>query len=69
MHKGRLFERFDGRYALPDGYYWTCGDYMEIWDSEDQVWIGGRVEYGRCYYFTDGDGIEIPLYDGMLVRC
>ena len=66
MHEGRLIKRSDGRYALDDGWYWTCGDYMELY--YDNEWLVGRVEYSTGYYFTDGDCIEIPLEFGMLVR-
>lgn len=69
MHEGRLNKRNDGRYGLTDGYYWTCGDYMELYEDEEGKWLKGRVEAdlsGR-YYFTDEDCI-IYLHNGLLVR-
>lgn len=67
MHEGRISMRSDGRYELADGWYWTCGDYMELYDHESGKWLKGRVEYSTDYYFTD-DNCLIYLYNGMLAR-
>lgn len=48
--------RTDGRFGLKDGYYWTCGDYIEIYDFEKSEWLCGRVEHdSKGYYFTNGE--------------
>lgn len=31
MKEGVLRKNQQGRYSLEDGYYWTCGDYMELY--------------------------------------
>ena len=69
MRVGHLRENSYGRYALEDGYYWTCGDSMEIYVDDEEIWLEGRVEAdssGR-YYFTDDDCV-IYLHNGLLVR-
>lgn len=42
MKEGILRKNQQGRYALEDGYYWTCGDYIELY--YDDEWLKGRVE-------------------------
>lgn len=68
MHEGTIFKNASGRYSLHDGYYWTCGDGMEL--LIDGHWISGRVEHGynSDYYFISTDGIKISLNEGMIAR-
>lgn len=65
MHQGNIYRNEQGRFALDDGYYWTCGDAMELF--YDNEWLKGRIEYSTDYYFTDDDCI-IYLANGMFAK-
>lgn len=67
MHQGTIYKNQQGRFTLDDGYYWTCGDAMELY--YDDEWLNGRVEADSRgeYYFTDDDCI-IYLQNGILAR-
>lgn len=67
MKEGVLRKNQQGRYSLEDGYYWTCGDYMELY--YDDEWLKGRVEADSRgeYYFTDED-CTVYLHNGLLAR-
>lgn len=60
-----------GKYfiAYDDGtesYPLSCGHGLEMWDSDEEEWIIGRVEYNKGYYFV---GRNKPyLFNGMRVR-
>ncbi len=75
--QGKLYKQDDGRYAINDSNYFTCGSPIEmfLYDSwqDEKVWCEGRVE-GRfengesIYYFLNKDGDNKDLEEGDLVR-
>lgn len=74
---GRLYKQNDGRYAIDQENYFTCGSALEmlLYDSweEKEVWCAGRVESkytdnGQVYYFLNKDGDNKDLEEGDLVR-
>ncbi|SHH36719.1 DUF5348 domain-containing protein [Clostridium grantii] len=62
-HEGKLKHNSQGRYALEDNYYFTSGEPIEIFDTDDNTWLQGIIEYShkyQDYYFcNDEDGIYI----------
>ncbi|NMB64038.1 MAG: DUF5348 domain-containing protein [Spirochaetes bacterium] len=66
LKEGYLFLNDGKRFAI-DGYYWTCGDSIEIYD--DGEWLKGRIEANNDgqYYATDGLWV-IYLKEGLKVR-
>lgn len=67
MKQGRLIKNTLGRFALEDGYYWTCGDSIEL--NIDGHWMKGRIEadINGNYYFTNGRE-DIYPNEGWMAR-
>lgn len=55
------------------GWFFSCGDYLEVWDDEEKEWYPGRVEHTtregtKGYYFHNSDLGHPFLYTGMKAR-
>ena len=69
MKQGKIYKNSQGRYQLEgDTYYWTCGDYMELYDEEQGEWLTGRVEHGEFDYYWTNDVDTMSLHNGMIAR-
>ena len=50
MVKGRLFTNEQGRYQIKGtSYYFTSGDYIELFDEDTLEWLVGRIEHDYNY--------------------
>lgn len=50
MVRGRLFTNEQGRYQIKDtSYYFTSGDYIELFDEDTLEWLVGRIEHNYNY--------------------
>lgn len=69
-HFGILKHNSEGRYSFDDGYYFTSGDFIEIF--YDGEWLKGRIEYSyklNDYYFLiEEEGIYINKLRGIRAR-
>ena len=75
--QGKIYKQSDGRFAIDEDNYFTCGYPLEmfVYDSFEceKVWCEGRIE-GRfenresIYYFLNKDGDNKDLEEGDLVR-
>ena len=75
MKIGYLKLRIDGRYDMESEEgryitYFTCGDRLELWDSNKEKWLSGVVEYkyNVGYYLLLDNNVGIELYKGAKVR-
>jgi hypothetical protein len=55
------------------GWFFSCGDYLEVYDRESEEWYTGRVEHTtregqKGYYFFNNDLDNPFLYTGMVCR-
>lgn len=55
------------------GWFFSCGDYLEVFDPETDEWYSGRVEHTTRdsttgYYFVNNEIGNPFLYTGMRVR-
>lgn len=64
---GILTELPNGRFELND-HELTCGSPLEIYSTEFNEWIVGRIEYRNKYYFCNNDLDHLILYSGMQAR-
>ena len=48
--RGRLFTNEQGRYQIKGtSYYFTSGDYIELFDEDTLEWFVGRIEHDYNY--------------------
>ncbi len=66
--EGKLYKNKNGRYVINDTEL-TCGDYLEIFNKDEQAWYLGRIEHSQKlgYYHSNQEG-SISLREGMLAR-
>lgn len=55
------------------GWFFSCGDYLEVFDPETDEWYSGRIEHTTRngitgYYFVNNELGNPFLYTGMKVR-
>jgi len=55
------------------GWFFSCGDYLEVYDPESEEWYTGRVEHTtrdgqKGYYFYNRDLDNPFLCTGMVCR-
>lgn len=69
-HIGVLSYNSLGRLSVSDGYYWTCGDTIEL--KIKRRYVKGRIEhsskYNGYYFLNEGLGIYIGNLEGMKAR-
>jgi hypothetical protein len=65
---GTLYKLDNGKYAINEDNYFSCGYDIEVWSESDQEWQVGRVEHNRDYYFYNYDGDNFELSEGLRVR-
>ena len=50
MVKGRLFINDQGRYQIEGtSHYFTCGDTIQLFDTDTLEWLRGRIEHHYDY--------------------
>lgn len=66
---GTLYKLDNGKYAINEDYYFSCGYDIEVYNESDQEWQVGKVEYtGNDYYFLNYDGNNLGLCEGLKIR-
>lgn len=62
---GPLTKNHQGRYALPDGSYFTTGDDIEVKINLKQ-WVKTEVKHNhKDYYLSDFPGLKL---EGLIAR-
>lgn len=69
---GKLKKNSDGRYALANGDYWSCGSGIELklWDDDEErwEWVKTRIEYSHekdDYYAVNAPKLNLK---GVIAR-
>lgn len=66
--EGRLVKNSSGRYEIEGtDYYFTSGSAIEVWDTEDEVYVRTRIEYTNEDYYAYAFGPEVKL-EGLRAR-
>ena len=77
MKEGYLQKREDGRFQLQDAdgnyiTYFTSGNYIEIFDEDEEKWLIGAIEYNHGWdnyaFYNDYYGY-LRIYNGDKARC
>lgn len=66
---GELYKMNNGKWAIDEENYFSCGYPVEIYNKDEQEWQAGRIENTNGeYYFYNYDSSNLDLYEGIKAR-